>query len=160
MLQRLVGYFHSLLKRLMELRDTPHAIAGGVAIGIFFGFTPLFGLKTLLSLGTAWVTRCSKLAAVITVSLHDVVTPFWPVILRFEYDIGYWLLSHPHRFPPKFEMHHFELSELFQWTTFLDVGLPLLVGSLVVAVPFAALFYAATYFFLRARPHKPLTPTS
>ena len=39
---------HSL--KLLAIRDTPEAIAGGVAIGIFFGFTPLFGLKTALTI--------------------------------------------------------------------------------------------------------------
>ena len=43
---------HSL--KLLAIRDTPNAIAGGVAIGIFFGFTPLVGLKTLLSSGDTW----------------------------------------------------------------------------------------------------------
>jgi uncharacterized protein (DUF2062 family) len=31
---------HSL--KLLAIRDTPKAIAGGVGIGVFFGFTPLF----------------------------------------------------------------------------------------------------------------------
>ena len=61
--------------KLVTLRDTPHAIAGGVAIGVFIGFTPLFGIKTLLSLGAAYLLRCNPIAAVIAVSLHDVVTP-------------------------------------------------------------------------------------
>lgn len=155
---KIAAYFRSLALRLLELRDTPHAIAGGVAIGIFYGFTPLFGLKTLLSLGTAWIARCSKLAAAITVCLHDVVTPFWPVILRVEYDIGYWLLSHPHHLPPKLDAHHFKLTELMQWTTFFDIGLPLLVGSLFVAIPFAALFYALTFVIANRRPRAPLPP--
>ncbi len=146
--------------RLLELRDTPHAIAGGVAIGVFFGFTPLFGLKTLLSLGTAWVSRCSKLAATIAVCLHDVVTPFWPIILRVEYDIGYWLLSHPHRLPPALETHHLQMSELLKWTTFLDVGLPLLVGSLFIAFPFAALFYGITFVIVNRHARRPLPPTA
>jgi len=48
---------HSL--KLLAIRDTPNAIAGGVAIGIFFGFTPLVGLKTLLSIFFAWPScRC------------------------------------------------------------------------------------------------------
>ena len=103
----------------MTLRDTPHAIAGGVAIGVFIGFTPLFGIKTLLSLAGAYLLRCNPIAAVIAVSLHDVVTPLWPVLLRIEYDIGYWLLSHPHHLPPKLEMHHVHVSEMLKWTTFL-----------------------------------------
>src|SRR5881409_2973801 len=82
---------HSL--KLLAIRDTPNAIAGGVAIGIFFGFTPLVGLKTLLSIFVAWLTRCNILAAAIAVTLHDVALPFMPVLFRWEYNIGYWLLS-------------------------------------------------------------------
>ena len=43
--------------RLVTIEDTPHSIALGVAIGIFFGFTPLWSLKTLLSIGVAWVCK-------------------------------------------------------------------------------------------------------
>ncbi len=145
---------------MLELRDTPHAIGGGVAIGVFFGFTPLFGVKTLLSLATAWLTRCSKIAAVISVSLHDIVTPLWPVLLRLEYDIGYWLLSHPHRLPPKITLHHVKFGELLQWTTFLHLGLPMLVGSLVIAVPAAAIAYVFAYGLMRRRQTRQLPPTA
>ena len=69
---------HSL--RLLAIRDTPNAIAGGVAIGIFLGFTPLFGVKTLLALLIAWLFRCNLLAEVIAVTLNDVVLPFMPII--------------------------------------------------------------------------------
>lgn len=153
-------HLRSLWNRLLELRDTPHAIAGGVAIGIFYGFTPLFGLKTLLCLVTAWLARCSKIAAVIAVCLHDVVTPLWPFLLRIEYDIGYWLLSRPHHFPPKIELHHVKLAEMLEWTTFFDVGLPLLVGSIFVAAPCALVAYAVAYLFMRKRDCRPLRPTS
>ena len=90
---------HSL--KLLAIRDTPNAIAGGVAIGIFFGFTPLVGLKTLLSIFVAWLTRCNILAAAIAVTLHDVALPFMPVLFRWEYNIGYWLLSDPHHWPER-----------------------------------------------------------
>ena len=53
---------HSL--KLLAIRDTPQAIAGGVAIGMFFGFTPLFGLKTILAIFCAWLTGSNILAAV------------------------------------------------------------------------------------------------
>ncbi len=160
MFQRLIGYFHGLLKKLLELRDTPHAIAGGVACGIFIGVTPLFGLKTLASLLSAWLMRCSKLAAVIAVSLTDVITPFWPVVLRVQYDIGYWILSNPHRFPPTFEPHELKLGELLRWSTFSDVGVPMLLGGVVMAAPIAAIFYAITFYAVRSRATKPLSPTA
>ncbi|MEX1118188.1 MAG: DUF2062 domain-containing protein [Terrimicrobiaceae bacterium] len=150
-IQRVISYFSGLVRKLMELKDTPHSIAGGVAIGMFFGFTPLFGLKTLLCLGAAYALRCNAIAAVVTVCLHDIITPFWPVLLRFEYDIGYWILSNPHRFPPRLETHHFHLEEMMKWTTFLNVGLPLLVGSLFIAVPAAAVAYVVTLAIAKRR---------
>src|SRR4030095_6390390 len=58
---------------LMTIADTPHSIALGSAIGIFFGFTPLYPLKTLLSIAVAWIFRCNKIAAAIAVTLHDVL---------------------------------------------------------------------------------------
>ncbi|HEY2614772.1 MAG TPA: DUF2062 domain-containing protein, partial [Chthoniobacterales bacterium] len=42
---------------LMTLADTPHSIALGSAIGIFFGFTPVLGMKTLLSIAVTWLCR-------------------------------------------------------------------------------------------------------
>ena len=88
---------HSL--KLLAIRDTPEAIAGGVAIGIFFGFTPLFGLKTVLSILFAWLTRSNIIAAVIASAAHDVLLPLMPVVFRWEYDVGFWLLSQPHQWP-------------------------------------------------------------
>jgi uncharacterized protein len=150
-MKNLVGHFKGLGAKLFKLKDTPHSIAGGVAIGVFIGFTPLFGIKTLLSLGAAYALGCNPIAAVIAVSLHDVVTPLWPVLLRLEYDIGFWLLNNPHHFPPKMEMGHLHVSELLKWTTFFHVGLPLLIGSLFLAAPAALLFYFLVLGILKAR---------
>ena len=39
------------------------------------------------------------------------------------------------------EMHHIHFSELMKWTTFFNLGLPLLIGSLFLAAPAALFFY-------------------
>lgn len=150
-MKKLLAYFTALGRKLLNLRDSPHAIAGGVAIGMFIGFTPLFGLKTLLCLGLAYLLRCSKLAAVIAVSLHDVVTPFWPVLLTLEYEIGAAILNLVHKMPPAMSLSHFHFVELLKWTTFLDVGLPLLVGSLFLSAPAAVIAYVAMLSLLQFR---------
>ncbi len=151
MFRRLADYLGGLSHRLLNLRDRPHAIAGGVAIGMFIGFTPLFGLKTLLCLGLAFLLRCNPIAAVIAVSLHDVVTPFWPFLLRIEYDIGFWILNNPHHFPPALHGEHLHLKSLMKWTTFLQVGLPMLVGSMFLGIPAAAVAYFGMLTFLKRR---------
>ncbi len=145
----------------MDLRDTPHAIAGGAAIGMFFGFLPILGLKTVLCLSTAWLSRCSKLASVVVVSLHDLLMPIAPVLMRFEYDLGYWLLSHPHKLPAKLDDHHMKLADMLKWTTFLDVGLPLLVGAIVTAIPFTVATYVMIYAIVSRRASgKSLSPAA
>jgi uncharacterized protein (DUF2062 family) len=160
-------HIRALWRRLLELRDTPHAIAGGVAIGVFYGFTPLFMLKTLLSVLTAWLARCSKLAAVLAVCLHDVMAPLWPLLLRIEYDIGFWLLTNPHRLPPKIVLKEVKLNSLLHWASVVNLvkwlgsyhgGLPVLVGSLVIAIPAAIIAYFVTYAIARKRHHAQLGP--
>lgn len=150
-MKKIFRYFASLGHKLLELHDTPHSIAGGVAIGMFIGFTPLFGLKTLLCLGLAYALRCNPIAAVVAVSLHDIVTPFWPVLLKIEYDIGAFILTWIHEAPPAMADHHFHLKELMKWTTFLHVGLPLLVGSVFLSTPAAILAYTGMLSFLQFR---------
>src|SRR3982750_2353803 len=125
---------HSL--KLLAIRDPPEAIAGGVAIGIFFGFTPLFGLKTLSAIFFAWLTRSNILAAVLAATLHDVILPFMPAIYWWEYAGGYWLLSEPHAWPPRLTKL-WETQPWRDWHSLFTVGKPLLVGSVVCAAPVA-----------------------
>lgn len=146
---------HSL--KLLAIRDTPDAIAGGVAIGIFFGFTPLFGLKTLSAIFFAWITRSNILAAVIAGSLHDIILPFMPFIYRWEYELGYFLLSHPHRWPASLNRLHREGLVWRNWTTFFGVGKPLLVGGCVCATPFAILAFFLTRNIVARHQLKKLT---
>lgn len=134
---------HSL--KLLAIRDTPEAIAGGVAIGIFFGFTPLFGLKTALTILFAWLTRSNIIAAVLASAAHDVILPLMPVVYRWEYDIGYWLLSSPHHLPPPLHKMKWEGISLHGWFVFLlGVGKPLLVGGFICAAPFSVISFALT----------------
>lgn len=133
-------------KKLMEIQASPHAIAAGFAIGLFVGFTPLYGFKTLLTLAVATLFRTNPVAAVVGVTIHDLFTPFLPFTLRMEYDLGYWLLSHPHHLPPALHLGHLELHQFLHWTTFFKEGLPLLIGSLVLGIPVSL----ASYFLLKA----------
>lgn len=129
---------------LMTLPDTPHSIALGSAIGMFFGFTPLFGLKTLLSIIGAWVFKGNKIAAVITVTLHDLLLPAVPAIFLWQYKMGMWALYG--KVPKTAGFGRVALRDYMEWTTFLTVGRPLLIGSLFLALPAGVL----VYFGLRA----------
>ena len=124
---------------LMTLPDTPHSIALGSAVGMFFGFTPLFGMKTLLSITGAWLLKSNKIAAVITVTLHDLILPLVPAMFYWQYKLGMWAMYH--RLPQREGFRRVSLRDFMEWTTFLTVGRPILVGSLFFAVPAALLVY-------------------
>jgi len=137
-------WFEEHSVRLLAIRDTPGAIAGGVAIGIFFGFTPLFGIKTLSAMFVAWLTRCNLIAAVLAATLHDVMLPLMPVVYRWEYDVGYWLLSQPHHLPPPLIHASWEGHRWRSWVNIARIGKHLLVGSLVCSLPLAVIAYFLT----------------
>ena len=125
--------------RLVTLEASPHAISLGVAIGIFFGFTPLWTLKTLLSIAIAWLLGGNKIAAAISVQLHDLLLPFMPAIYLWEYKIGYWAMRG--HLPVRVNLHRFTLSDFLHWQTFFTVGRPILIGSIVIGLPSAAIIY-------------------
>ena len=141
-------YLKTLVKaryeRLRQIRDAPRAVAGGVAIGIFWGFTPLLGFKTLLSIFFAWISRSSKISAAISVSFLDVLTPIWPIFLRWEYDLGFLILNHPHHFPKGLSVEDVRLKYWFH-LKMLEILWPMFVGSLLFAVPFAS----SSYWFVK-----------
>jgi uncharacterized protein (DUF2062 family) len=102
-------------------------------------------------MGASWITRCSVVASVIGVSVHDLLLPIWPLILRWQFQIGFWLLSHPHHFAPKLNRGDFKLSEIFQWDNFVDIGLPLVIGGTVLAIPISVIFYLGVLAIMRFR---------
>jgi hypothetical protein len=151
MIRKYIHHYVVKFHQLLDARDAPHSIAGGTAIGVFFGFIPVFGLKTLCAMGISMLTRCSVVASVIGVSLHDILLPIWPLILRYQFQLGFWILSQPHHFAPKLTRNDFKLSELLQWDNFVDIGLPLAIGGIVVAIPMAILTYLVLLVFMRYR---------
>ena len=139
---------------LVTIADTPHSIALGSAIGIFFGFTPLYSLKTLLSIAVAWICRCNKIAAAIAVTLHDVLIFLMPAIYFGEYKMGCWTL---HRPPPVHRIRfHFSLHDYLHWGVFHRVVWPAMVGSLFLAIPSALV----TYFVMRMLVTRARSPQS
>ena len=128
---------------LMAINDSPHSVALGSAIGMFFGFTPLYSIKTLLSIVVAWICRCNKVAAAIAVTLHDVFIFAMPAIYFAEYKLGCWVLRRPP--PTRVGFGHVGFHDYLNWHLFLRLIWPAFVGSLFLAVPAAV----ATYLIMR-----------
>jgi uncharacterized protein (DUF2062 family) len=128
--------------KLIHNRDTPEAVALGFAVGIFWGFSPLWGLKTLLSAGFAKLLRGNVVAAIVGVTLHEIILPLVPLLLKFEYQIGKWVLTgSTHGHVIRILPHG---ADLLKWSTYLEDGKPLLLGSLVLGVPAGIIAYWIT----------------
>lgn len=135
---------------LMAIKDTPHSIALGSAIGIFFGFTPLWSLKTLLSIAAAWICRCNKVAAAVGVTLHDIMLPLMPAIFVWEYRVGFRVL---HGMPPaRVHITHMRPWNYLHADVFVRLVWPTLVGSMFIAIPSALIIYGVMRLLIqRAR---------
>ena len=132
-------WLHAHSLKLLAIRDTPEAIAGGVAIGIFLGFTPLFGFKTLLAILFAWLTRTNLIAAILATTLHDLLFPILPVVYLWEYKIGFLLMNG--KWPERLSRVHLHWNEWHNWRVFLKVIRPTLLGSVVCGLPLAGISF-------------------
>jgi len=151
MIRRHIRDFVRKFHELLDAKDAPHSVAGGTSIGVFFGFLPIFGLKTLGAMALSLLTRCSVVGSVVGVSLHDLFIPLWPLILRWQFQVGFWILSNPHHFAPPLSKEDFKFSEIFQWDNFFDIGLPLMVGGAIFATPVSLVTYGSILFIMKIR---------
>ncbi len=134
-----VGFFRQFklnLIRLIRLQAEPDAVARGMALGLFIGMTPTFGIQMLLALLFAFLLRQNKIAALIGVWNTNPLTA--PIIYGMEYEVGRVLLGLPHP----------DAAISFTYGTLQELGwlvaTPLCLGSLVVGIPVALIGYALT----------------
>lgn len=136
----------ALLRHVLTLDDTAHSVALGTAIGMFIALTPTVGIQMLLVLVTAALLRplftFNRIAALVTVYVSNpltVVPIYW-----FNYRVGTLL------FPATVERGEFarllQYDGLAEWwraivALFVQVGAPLLAGSLVVGAVCGLLTY-------------------
>jgi len=131
-LKSIKHYLHTLV----SIHSSPLAIAAGTALGVYVGFTPFIGAQTVISVALASIFGSNRLAAAIGVNLHTPILWMWPGVFALEYKTGQWILG-SHSFPP-FEMSH------LSWISTFELGLPILLGSLIVGVPVGIIVFFVT----------------
>jgi len=135
------------VRALLKKNKSPHDIALGVAIGVFICCLPLYGLHTILVIILAiMVKSANKIAMLIGTSLS--IPPTVPFITWAGYSIGNFLLG--------------ENSPTLDWAkirslnfqALKDLYYPLFLGSVVLGVISAIIFYYIVYWFLKVRTKK------
>lgn len=121
-------------KEIIQIRDSPHSIASGFAIGTAIAVFPTFGLGAIIGLGIALIFK--KISKVSLFTAFLVWNPFILAPLTLlEYKIGDFLLKGS--------------STLTQNLEFLEILTKYsgryLLGNIIITVAAASLSYAVIY---------------
>jgi uncharacterized protein (DUF2062 family) len=142
-----------LLRQILMLDDTAHSIALGTAVGMFIGLTPTVGIQMAMVLVFALLVsplfRFNKVAAILTVYISNPLTMiplYW-----FYYRVGGLFIEG--------NVDRAAFNRVHDWNTVLDlileVGWPLIVGSLIVATVGTVVTYPLILWLLHSlRPPK------
>ena len=131
-----------LLKRVLRLSGTPHAIALGFAAGVFASFTPLVGFHFSIGFLLAWVAGGNLIASAFGTFIGNPVT--FPLIWAGTYRFGNWILgSHPAVENPNIDIS----AGLFVHS--VDVILPLFKPMMVGSIPVGIIAAIVSYFPVR-----------
>ena len=129
----------------------PGQIAAGLAVGVFIGCTPLYGLQTLAALAVAIFFRLNKPSCIAGLWIHNPITMV--PILVVSYKLGCLMLGLP--------VSTLSIKTV-DWHFIRSCAEPFLLGSiltgLLAAVPTYLICYLLVCFFHRKRRLAPDSP--
>jgi len=135
------------IKQFFLIDDTPHKVAAGFALGVFWGIMPGEGVGTTLI--TAYFLRFNRLSATAGVLASNmwmtfVVLPLAAIVGGFAFNIS------PESLMSSFwDTYDLGWKHFFTETIFLKILTPFFVGFFIVSVAIASLFYFLLYFLLK-----------
>lgn len=125
----------AVLSRLRGGDLTPRRAAFSVALGLFVGCSPLFGLHAVIASGLAFALRLDVLITYVATNIS--IPPVIPLLFFAELQVGTFLLSG--------RFHSLALAD-FAPEQALDLGAAVLVGFPVVGGVISLLGGALTFF--------------
>jgi len=128
-------------RRVWRLSGTPHAIAMGVAAGVFASCTPFIGFHILIAMLIAWVLRGNLIASAIGTFVGNPLT--FPAIWFVVYEVGRYVVGAPVAANP-------DIAETLRSDRAFDMILPLLVPLTVGAIPVGVVVGCVGYVMTRS----------
>lgn len=140
--------FQYLIKRVLRLTATPHAIAAGVAAGVFASWTPLLGFHFILAFALAYVLAGNMVAAALGTAFGNPLS--FPFIWTLTIKIGNMLIgvetgAHQRHVNLEGLLRHLDIKQL--WDPVLK---PMLIGAIPPGLITGIAFYILTYWGVRA----------
>lgn len=144
-----------LAKRVLRLTASPHAIAAGIAAGVFASFTPYMGLHFLIAFAVAYVIAGNFVAAATGTFFGNPIS--FPLIWAGTYSTGNLILSGTtgSNGGPAQTLRSFAQTDLFEigfsglWELMLSIWEPVLKPMTVGAIPLGTAFALAAYLLTR-----------
>jgi uncharacterized protein (DUF2062 family) len=90
--ERQIRYYYL---KLVSLRDEPHELALGMALGVFTGMMPIIPFQTALAITLALFFRASKITAALGTWVSNPLN--WYFLYFYSYKFGTFLLGLPER---------------------------------------------------------------
>jgi len=135
--------------RVLRLTASPHAVAMGVAAGIFVSWTPFIGVHFIMAFVLTYIFSGNLVAAALgCAAFGNPLT--YPFIWGVTWEIGHLLLSRKDTMSGQSidlaaMFHELHFTQL--WRPVLE---PMLVGSIPPAVVTSIAIYFATFYTVRS----------
>ncbi|MCX5776624.1 MAG: DUF2062 domain-containing protein [Candidatus Firestonebacteria bacterium] len=136
--KRIIKYMYL---KIVRANDTPSKVGAGVAVGVFLGIFPTFGLGLLLAYGIAVLFKINKAAAVAgSLIMNPLTTPFFWMLSAI---IGSGLIG---------AEREFILAELKTGRIFKALGpafYAYMLGNILISLVFSVVSYFITLEIIR-----------
>lgn len=122
--------------KVVRLDDPPEKIARGIAIGVFMGIFPTFGVGIILSIISAYILKANRAAAVLgSFIMNPLTIPFFWTLSSIVGSVIFW--ENRELLMSNIKNHNFLNGMGWAYVVFL-------VGNLVVSTTFSAASYFIT----------------
>ena len=134
-------------KRILRITASPHAVAAGLAVGVFSAFTPFFGFHLIIAIVLAYVLAGNIAAAALGTTLANPLT--LPFIRGSTFELGRFIMNGSIDDAPPIHLGRALETMRFDeiWTPLLK---PMLFGSTILGAAFAVVVYFVTRFAVSA----------
>lgn len=137
----------NIFTHFFTLKDTPHKIAAGFALGTFMGIIPGEGITAAIILATIFrFNRASATSGALATNMWGSVAVFPLVAIVGGFLFGTTPSYLTQQFSQTYQLgFRYFLSKVI----FFNLALPLIVGFIIVAGTISLLFYFILYFLLK-----------
>ena len=140
-------------KRVLRLTASPHAIAAGVAAGVFASFTPFVGFHFIIAFAVAYVIAGNFLAAASGTFFGNPIT--FPFIWTSTYQLGNFILSGETPESGGNELESLADADWIElgfggiWDLVVGIWEPVVKPMLIGSIPLGVLFGICAYLLTR-----------